>query len=174
MADPPALRIERIRKDHERASFDCGIEELNVFLSKYARQSEEFGLARTFVAIRPGETKVLGYYTVRNGETEVQNLRPEETKRFPRYPVPVVHLARLAVDRTAQGQRLGERLLLDAVERALAVSRSVAAYAVEVVAINDAAKRFYLKYGFRELLDDKLHLYLSMKTIARLFGKLYV
>jgi GNAT superfamily N-acetyltransferase len=172
VADPPAWQIERIRKDHERASFDCGVEELNVFLHKYARQSEEFGLARTFVAIKPGDPRVFGYYTVRNGEVEVQNLRPEETKRFPRYPVPVVHLARLAVDRSVQGQRLGEFLLLDALERALTVSKSVAAYAVEAVAINDAAKRFYLKYGFRELLDDKLHLYLSMKSIATLFGEL--
>jgi ribosomal protein S18 acetylase RimI-like enzyme len=170
MADSPAWQIERIRKDHERASFDCGVEELNVFLRKYARQSEEFGLARTFVATTHGTPKVFGYYTVRNGEVEVQNLRPEETKRFPRYPVPVVHLARLAVDRTTQGQRLGERLLLNALERALMVSRSVAAYAVEVVAINDAAKRFYLKHGFQELLDDRLHLYLSTKTVAKLLG----
>ena len=171
MADAPAWQIERLRRDHERASFDCGVEDLNVFLHKYARQSEEFGLARTFVATRPGEAKVLGFYTVRNGEVGLRNLRAQETKRFPRYPVPVVHLARLAVDRTTQGQRLGERLLLDALERALAASKNVAAYAVEVVAIDDAAKSFYLKYGFQELLDDKFHLYLSMKTVARLFER---
>lgn len=171
MGDSAAWRIERIRKDHVRESFDCGVEELNAFLRRYARQSEEFGLARTFVATKPGDPKIFGYYTVRNGEVEVQNLPPEETKRFPRYPVPVVHLARLAVDRAVQGQRLGERLLLDALEKALAVSRTIAAYAVEVVAINDVAKRFYLKYGFQELLDDKLHLYMSMKTVARLFEK---
>lgn len=163
--------IDRIRKDHEREAFDCGVGELDVFLRQYARQSEELGLARTFIATRPGERRVLGYYTVRSGSVEVQNLRPEEARRFPRYPVPVVHLARLAVDRSVQGQRLGERLLLDALERTLEVSRSVAAYAVEVVAIDETARRFYLKHGFQELLDDRLHLYLSMKTIARLFGK---
>lgn len=143
---------------------------LDEFLRRYARQSEELALARTFVATKAEDLRVLGYYTVRNGQVEVENLPPEETKRFPRYPVPVVHLARLAVDRTAQGQRLGERLLLDSLERALAASKNVAAYAVEVVAIDDAARRFYLRYGFRELLDDKLHLYLSMKIVAALFS----
>jgi ribosomal protein S18 acetylase RimI-like enzyme len=73
------------------------------------------------------------------------------------------------VDLAVQGQGLGERLLLDALERILAASRNSAAYAVEVIAINDAAKRFYLKYGFQALLDDKLHLYLPMKTITTLF-----
>ena len=164
-------RIQPIRKEHVRDSFDCGIDDLNVYLHKYARQSESLGLARTFVATRSGDLRVFGYYTVRSGEVEVENLRPEDARRFPRYPVPVIHLARLAVDRSVQGQGLGERLLIDALERAYAASRDVAAYAVEVVAIDDAAKRFYIKYGFQELLDDKLHLYLPMRTIAALIEK---
>lgn len=168
MVEPVPWRIERIRKDHARDLFDCGVEDLDLFIRRYARQSEELGLARTFVATRPGDSRVCGYYAVRSGEVEAGDLRPEEAKRFPRYPVPVVHLARLAVDRTAQGQRLGERLLMDVLERALAVSKEMGAYAVDVVAINEPAKRFYLKYGFRELLDDTSHLYLSMKTIAKL------
>lgn len=164
-------RIERIRKDHERADFDCGHAELNDFLRRYARQNDELGLARTFVAVRPGARTVLGYHTLRSGEVAVEDLRAEDSKRFPRYPVPVVHFARLAVDRRAQGQRLGEALLLDALERALAVSRAVAAFAVEVVAIDDAARAFYVKYGFQELRDDRRHLYLPIKTVARLFGE---
>jgi GNAT superfamily N-acetyltransferase len=165
-----ACRIERIRKDHERTAFSCGNADLDDFLRKYARQNDELGLARTFVAVRPGEEAVLGYHTLRSGEVAVEQFRPEETKRFPRYPVPVVHFARLAVDKRAQGQRLGESLLLDGLERALAVSRTVAAYAVEVVAIDESARAFYLKYGFQELMDDRRHLYLSMKTVEKLFG----
>lgn len=171
MGSVPQWLIEPIRRDHVRESFDCGIDELSLFLRKYARQSEGLGLARTFVAVGRGEREVLGYYTIRSGEVEVLDLPPEDTKRFPRYPVPVVHLARLAVARSAQGQGLGEHLLLDALERSLVASRSVAAYAVEVVAINEGARRFYLKYGFQELLGDRLHLYLPMKTLAALFKK---
>ncbi len=151
--------------------FDCGQPELNAFVHRYARQSDDLGLARTFVAVRPPARTVVGYHTLRNGEVEVDNLPADETKRFPRYPVPVVHLARLAVDRRSQGQRLGETLLLDALERSLVVSKSVAAFAVEVVAIDEAARAFYVRYGFTEFRDDRRHLYLSMKTVQALFDR---
>lgn len=160
-----------IRREHARESFDCGIAELNEFLRKFARQNEDLAIARTFVAIRPKDLLVRGYYTLRTGQVEVNNIPPEDTKRFPRYPVPVIHLARLTVDKTAQGGRLGETLLMDALEKALAVSRSVAAYAVEVISINGSARNFYMKYGFKELIDDQLHLYLPMRIVAKLFNQ---
>lgn len=163
--------FEPIRRDHARDSFDCGVAALNEFLKKFARQNEDLAIARTFVAVRTGDPLVRGYYTLRTGQVEIKDLPPEETKRFPRYPVPIIHLARLAVDKTAQGKRLGERLLLDALERALAVSRSAAAFAVEVIAIDDSARSFYLKYGFKELVDDRLHLYLPLGVIAKLFNQ---
>jgi len=166
---PGAWRLEPIRRDHIRDCFDCGNSDLDEFLRRFARQSDDLAIARTFVATDPGELLVRGYYTMRTGQVEVQDMPPAETKRLPGYPVPVVHLARLAVDRTAQGRGLGETLLLDALERALAVSRSVAAFAVEVVAVDDAARSFYLRYGFKELVDDRLHLYLRMKTVDVLF-----
>jgi ribosomal protein S18 acetylase RimI-like enzyme len=169
LAETPAWKIERIRKDHARESFDCGIEELNTFLRRYARQNEEHGLSRTFVAVRGGSPRVLGYHTLRSGQVEIRNLSPDEVRRFPRYPVPVVHLARLAVDREVHGQGLGELLLLDALARAHEAAKVIAAYAVEVEAVNDAARRFYVKYGFQELLDDRLHLYLPVKVISSLF-----
>lgn len=163
--------VEPIRREHLRDSFDCGIVDLNGFLKKFARQNEDLAIARTFVARRPKDLLVGGYYTLRTGQVEASAIPPEETKRFPQYPVPVVHLARLAVDKTAQGQRLGETLLMDALERALAASRSVAAYAVEVVSIDDSARRFHLKYGFKELIDDQFHLYLPMRIVAKLFDE---
>lgn len=169
MPNPGDWRLEPIRREHVRDAFDCGNAGLNDFLRRFARQSEDLGIARTFVATRPRDPRVHGYYTMRTGQVEVTRLPPGETKRFPRYPVPVVHLARLAVDRAVKGQGLGETLLLDALERALAVSRSAAAFAVEVVAIDDSARGFYLKYGFKELVDDRLHLYLPMKTLRDLF-----
>lgn len=171
MADGPGWAIEPIRKDHAREAFDCGIEELNAFIRRYARQNEEHGLSRTFVAVRPGSLRVFGYHTLRSGQVEIRDLSPEEVRRFPRYPVPVVHLARLAVDREARGRGLGELLLLDALFKAHEAASVIAAYAVEVEALNEPARLFYLRYGFRELLDDRLHLYLPMKTISRLFSR---
>ncbi len=167
--DAPRWLIEPIRRDHARDGFDCGNADLDDFLRRYARQSESLSIARTLVAVRSKELIVRGYYTMRNGQVEVARLPQDETKRFPRYPVPVVHLARLAVDRSARGQGLGEFLLLHALGRALAASRSIAAFAVEVVAFDEAARGFYLKYGFKALVDDSLHLYLPMRTVEKLF-----
>lgn len=169
MPDSVSWLLEPIRRDHVRDAFDCGNAGLNDFLRKFARQSEDLGVARTFAATRPKDPRVRGYYTLRTGQVEVKDWPAAETKRFPRYPVPVIHLARLAVDRSVQGQGLGEILLLDALEKALVVSRNVAAFAVEVTAIDDSARGFYLKYGFKELVEDRRHLYLSMRMVERLF-----
>lgn len=170
MGDPPGWRVEGIRKDHLRDAFDCGVEDLNVFLRRYARQNEELRVARTFVATRPGDPRVYGYYTVCSGAVGTQDLRSEDANRLPQCPVPVTHLARLAVDRSVQGRGLGEFLLVDVLARSLAVSRNVASYAVEVAAIDDRAREFYRRYGFREFPDDRLHLYLPMRTIAEALG----
>lgn len=76
----------------------------------------------------------------------------------------------MAVDQSAQGKRLGEGLLLDALQRALDLSVGLGVYAVEVDAIDDDAVKFYQKYGFSPLLDDPLHLYLPIVTIETLLG----
>ena len=98
-----------------------------------------------------------------------RDLPKEESKKLPRYPVPVVHLARLAVHRGESGKGLGVFLLVDGLGRSLRASEEVGAFAMEVIAKNDSAKRFYEKYGFRELADDRRHLYLSMKKLKILF-----
>jgi ribosomal protein S18 acetylase RimI-like enzyme len=162
--------VERIRKAHDREHFDCGKPELNDFIRRYARQNDELGIGHSFVATRHGDARVLGYYTLRTGAVEVDQLPDTERRRFPRYPIPVIHLARLAVDRSAQGQRLGEFLLVHALRKAHAASLEVAAFAVEVVALDDSARSFYVKYGFSELKDDKHHLYLPTGMLRRLFA----
>ncbi len=162
--------IEHLRREHQREQFRCGEPSLDEFLQKYARQNDEKGLGRTFVATRPGDLVVLGYTTLRSGAVSASALPEADRKRLPSYPVPVVHLGRLAVDESTQGRRLGEALLVDALRRAEAAAREVAAFAVEVIAIHEKARSFYLKYGFREMTDDRLHLYLSMKTVKLLTG----
>ena len=171
MTERSEWRIEPITQHHLRESFECGVAELDEFIRRYARQSERMGLARTFVATTGTVPRVLDYFTLRSGSVEFANLPPDETKRFPRYPVPVVHLARLAVDRSAQAQGLGERLLYTAFSKAYEASKEIAVYAVEVIAIDGQIRNFYLKYGFRPLVHDELHLYLPIKTLAKLFDK---
>jgi len=167
----PKWSIERLGKHHDRSSFDCGIESLNDFLKTRATQFEKRDLGRTFVAIAPSSPKLVqGYYTLASGSVSVHVLPAEQRAGLPeRLPIPVLHLGRLAVSKAAQGKGLGSYLLMDALARGLKHGQSIAMRAVEVVANNEDARRFYLKYGFVELVDDRMHLYLSMKKVAKLF-----
>jgi GNAT superfamily N-acetyltransferase len=157
------FKIELLRKNHKRENFDCGDENLNQFLKKYARQNQEKGFGRTFVAALPNENEVLGYYTLSAGSVSF-DIVPD---KVPRYPIPTAHLGRLATDLQMRGQGLGELLLIDALERALLVAEKVGIYAVELFASTDLAKNFYLKYGFISLQDDDKHLYLPIETLKR-------
>lgn len=156
--------IERLSPHHARHAFDCGVEELNSYLQRYSGQHERKGIGRTYVAIREDETRVLGYYTIASSSVAF-DVVPEN---LPRHLVPVALVGRLAVDHSAQGQRLGETLLIHALRSALRAAKIVGIYAVVVDAIDEAAKNFYLKYGFNELTDDQHHLYLPIKAIERL------
>lgn len=156
--------IEPLTSKHDRNSFDCGEPSLNTYLKQYARQNDEKGLGRTYVAVEPGQTRIEGYYTISTGAVTFEQV-PE---KLPKYPIPVVHLGRLAVDLRSQGKALGELLLIDALKRAAQASEQLGIYAVEVRALNENARRFYLKYGFTSLLDDEMHLYLPMRTIRKL------
>lgn len=149
---------------HDRAAFDCGEASLNEFLKRYARQNDEKGLGRTFVAVLSGNAHVYGYYTLSSGAVKSETL-PE---KLPRYPTPVALLGRLAVDESTKGQGLGKILLLDALRRRLLLADQLGIFAVEVHALNPQAKSFYLKYGFTPLLDDEMHLYLTLKDIRKL------
>ena len=155
--------IELLGKQHKRENFDCGEESLNQFLKKYARQNHEKGFGRTFVAVLPNQSEVLGYYTISAGSVSFE-IVPE---KLPRYPIPTAHLGRLATDVQMRGQGLGELLLIDALERTVLVAEKVGIYAVELFALTEGAKNFYLKYGFISLEDDDKHLYLPIETLRK-------
>jgi GNAT superfamily N-acetyltransferase len=156
--------VEPLGAQHDRDAFDCEENSLTEFLKKYARQNDEKGLGRTYVAVKPGDRTIIGYYTIASGAVRFDTV-PE---KLPRYPIPVAHLGRLAVDKQAKGQGVGAFLLIDALRRIEQVADQLGIYAVEVFALNESAKQFYLKYGFTPLNDDPLHLYLSMKKIRKL------
>ncbi len=162
--------VEPFGKQHDRDGFTCGKPPLDDFIRARVSQYEKRRLGKTFVAVTKGEPTILGYYTLAAGAVSYQHLPIDTSRKLPKHPVPVVLLARLAVDQSAQGKRLGEGLLLDALQRALDLSVGLGVYAVEVDAIDDDAVKFYQKYGFSPLLDDPLHLYLAIVTIETLLG----
>jgi GNAT superfamily N-acetyltransferase len=163
-------RIERLGKQHDRSRFDCGKAPLDDFLRSLVSQYEKRNLGRTYVAVHPGENRVLGYYTLASRSISFQNLPAEAARKLPRHPLPVILPAHLAVDRSAQGSGLGRALLADALKRSLGLADRLGVHAVEVDAIDAAAKAFYQKFGFVPLLDNASHLYLPMVTIKSAFG----
>lgn len=164
----PEWHIQRLNRQHDREQFDCGHPILNDWLKQRSGQFDRRDLARTFVAVHTGENLISGYYALSNHRVAHEALPLDEAKGLPRIAVPVVLLGRLAVDRTTQGMGLGTFLLIDALRRVQQIAEHVGVRAVEVDAIDEAARAFYLKFGFQSLLDDARHLYLPMAAIRQL------
>ncbi len=163
--------IETLSSNHRREGFDCGVEALNRYLKQYATQQQKKKIGRVYVAVPPGESRVPGYYTLANGSVSFESV-PQGRGLPHEYPIPVVLLARLAIDRTMQGQGLGAVLLFDALNRAAEASLISAAHAVIVDALNERSREFYLHYHFEESLDDPWRLFLPMHDILSLLRRI--
>jgi GNAT superfamily N-acetyltransferase len=161
----PDWLIERLNKSHERSEFCCGQAPLDDFLRHLVNQYEKRKLGRTYVAVRGEEKRVVGYYTLAASSISFEHLPEPLSKKLPKHPVPVILLARLAVDQTVQKQGLGKLLLGDALTRCLNLSTHLGTYAIEVEAIDALARDFYLKYSFIALEDSPMHLFLPIATI---------
>ena len=159
--------FRKVSRDFARDDFDCGTENLNDFLKRYALQNLKKNINVTIVAVsEENPRKILGYYSVSMAQVNFENLPDDLAKGISRYPVPAMRIGRLAVDRVAQGAGLGGELLRHALHRALELSREVGTCIVLVDAIDENAQRFYKKYGFVSLVDLPLSLLLPMETIA--------
>jgi GNAT superfamily N-acetyltransferase len=163
----PLNRPEPLGAHHQVAAFDCGAPALNDFLSRHALGSHLSGSAKTFVATTDSHV-VVGYYSLAASQIIYADAPPRLQKGAPRHPVPVVLLARLAVDRAWQGQGLGAGLLRDAVVRVLAAAEGVGVRALLVHAKDEAAKAFYERYDFAPLPSYPMHLVLLLKDARRI------
>ncbi len=109
-----------------------------------------------------------GYYSIAVGEIKREFLPENYRRGLPRYPVPAMLVVKLAVEKTMQGRRLGEELLLESLRKALFLSEEVGIFAVKVDAKNESAKGFYLKYGFIPLENDPLSLFIPIASSAKM------
>jgi predicted GNAT family N-acyltransferase len=163
--------VEPLDKHHDRSAFSCGTEALGRYLKQQARQDVDKRVAAAFVLVQPPAPQVLGYYMLSASTVTADELPPELARKIPRYPqLPVVLLGRLAVDTTRKGCNQGEFLLMDALRRSLDAAAMVGAMAVLVEAKNESAEAFYRHFGFTPLQGQPARLFLSMKTVAALFG----
>ena len=167
--EEPHFVIEPLGARHDRAAFSCGNQQLDSYLQRQAGQDMKKRAAVPFV-ITPDHKTIAGFYTLSQYAMDLGELPEEIGKKMPRYPmVSATLLGRLAVSERFRGQRLGERLLMDALHRALQSSKQIASAAVVVGAKDDQAAAFYRKYGFMDLPKIERRLFLPMGTIAQLF-----
>jgi len=168
MSPPPDYVIVPLdRERHQRDAFACGNVTLDRYLALHAGQDLSRGVAAVFVATRPREAAVLGYYTLSQASVPLAALSRAQQKRLPRYPdVPVTLLGRLAVHRELHGQGLGALLLGDAYRRVAAIAREVASTGLLVDAIDDDAVAFYAKFGFVAFAESPYRLFLAMRCVG--------
>lgn len=159
---------EPLRTEHDIQGFDCGRPNLNDWLKKKALKAQQVGgSARTYVVCSPAG-RVVGYFSLATGSINHEDA-PGKVKRNMPNPVPVVLLARLAVDQTLTGQGIGAGLLKDALMRILNASEQIGVRAVLVHALDEQARNFYLRHGFYESPTHDLTLMVTLEEIQRVF-----
>ncbi|WP_219884747.1 GNAT family N-acetyltransferase [Merismopedia glauca] len=161
--DTEKPRIEKLKQEHNLSNFDCGIDPINHFLQRFAWQNQKSDSSQTYIALI-GDV-VIGYYTLTVGEVSYGDAPERLKKGLARYPIPVIILARLAINRNFQGQRLGQGLLVDAMRRTLQVSDIAGIRAIVVHAKDDKAQALYQHFGFEPFIDESLILYRLLKDI---------
>ena len=134
---------------HQRIDdFACGETSLDAWLKRRALANQLSGASRTFVTADP-DARIYGYYALAAGAVAHQAATSNVRRNMPD-PIPVLVLARLAVDQRAQGIKLGAALLQDAIDRAVNVSHHAGVRALLAHALHDRAKQFYAHYGFQQ------------------------
>ena len=157
--EPLALR-------HDISQFSSGVPTLDAWLRGKARLNEARGGARTYVAC-DGD-RVAGFYSLAASSVERGRISSRIGRNMPD-PVPVILLGQLAVDEAYRGRRLGSDLMIDAAGRSLAAAGTVGARAVIVQAIDEGARTFYGRFGFRPFSErEPLMMALRMSEIAGL------
>lgn len=158
-----------ISKGHLTDEFDCGSEAQTAWLRRHALQADLTDSTKVRVVTRSGERRVVGYYALSAGSVELADAPERVRKGMPRYPVPVIILTRLGVDRGEQGRGLGKALVKDAILRAEAASHSIGARALLIHCETPEARDFYQRVvpDITESPTDPLHLYLLMSDLRR-------
>ena len=164
----PLSAVEKLSPDHELSAFSCGTPALDTWLKRFARQNQAAGASRTYVVHRAN--RVVGYYALAAGSVERQEAPDRVSRGLARHPLPVVIVARMAVDQTEQGSGLGRALLKDALLRIANAVDVIGVRAVLVHAKDENARRFYERFDFEPSPIDPLQLFLLVKDLKRAAG----
>lgn len=156
-------QIAKLALAHDPTSFDCGNEALNRFIKLHALPGQRAGISQTYVAAAGSD--IAGYHTLVVGHVTHDDAPERLAKGLPRHPIPVIILARLAIDQNWQGRGLGAALVVDAMRRVLQAADIAGVRAMVVHAKDETAQRFYEHLGFVQFPDKPLTLYRLLKDI---------
>jgi GNAT superfamily N-acetyltransferase len=157
--------VEKLRGEHRLDAFDCGKESLNHFLKRHAWTNQQANSAQTYVLAQ--DLSVVGYYSLAAGSVTHEAATDRVNKGQARHAIPIVLLARLAVDKSFQGKGIGPALLKDALIRTASAASTIGARALLVHAKDEQAKAFYEHFNFEPSPTDPYHLFLIMKDLQR-------
>ncbi len=167
--------VELNKKLHDRESFACTKEPLNLFLKTQASKHAQDKVSKTYVLpgtkiLENGKSPICAFYTVSPSSIERKTLPEKISKKLPRYPIPVILIGQLAVNASYAGSGLGQITLITALKFALSISNELGGFAVIVDCLDDDAESFYLKFGFEALekINGKMRMFLPIKTIAQI------
>jgi GNAT superfamily N-acetyltransferase len=168
---PRFLDPQPLDNEHRINGFECGVGSLDIWLIKHARAAAGAGSARTYVVVDSTQVRVVGYHALSLASIEHIDATPRAQKGMPRNPIPAMLLARLAVDKAAQGKGIGAFLLRDAMSRALSVAEQAGMRLLLVHAVNEDARAFYEHFGFETSPTDPMNLQLLVKDIRLALDK---
>ena len=143
------MKIRILKKSDDRSSFSCGEIELDYYFQKFAGQNQfKHFVGTTYIAT--DDKEIFGFVTVSSGSLSRDNLPQNLQKKFPNYPLPILHITRIGVDVKYQNRGIGKELMFSAFKLALEQKERVGCIGVVVDAKVDAVT-FYQQLGFVEL-----------------------
>ena len=168
------LQFRALKSSEKRTGFSCGDIDLDRFFQRYAGQNQfRHHVGTTYVLMM--ENHIAGFITLSAGEISVNDLPLNIRQRFPEYPLPIMRIARLTIDKRFQNQGLGKKILRAGLQLALEMKASYGCIGV-VVDAKQQSIEFYQQLGFTVLhtvageLGDKPQptpLFLPIRTIAQ-------
>ncbi len=153
---------------HDRKSFDCGVEDLNLYLQKYANQDQKRSLTRVYVLAE--KEKIVGYYSISAHSVPRDNL-PEHARLGGYESLPFLLLGRLAVDKKHQGKGYGDALIFHAFQTTVHAAEKIGIMGMIVDAIEEKVIAFYNNFGFIKLSGTRNRLFMTLSAMKNLIGE---
>lgn len=159
------VSIKEIESKTALKKFDCDIEVLNTFLARYALKNDELGIGRTFVAL-DDDNQIAGYFTLATAQVAYDEIPEDYKSKLPKYPVPALRIARLAVSKDLQGKGTGKWLLGQAFIKVIRVADVTGLYLI-IADAKESSKTFYEHYGFQNFMDEELTYFILVDTVRK-------